>query len=70
MVCCLHVPILILIFPLIITPNAKVVALNAAGMVGTASSYYLPLDRVKRAVDLIRKGQPVGRGTLQVVTID
>lgn len=38
----------------VISAEGFVVGLNAAGMVGTASSYYLPLDRVKRAVDLVR----------------
>eukprot|EP00929_Paragymnodinium_shiwhaense_P105180 TRINITY_DN7009_c0_g3_i1.p1 TRINITY_DN7009_c0_g3~~TRINITY_DN7009_c0_g3_i1.p1 ORF type:complete len:1044 (+),score=149.24 TRINITY_DN7009_c0_g3_i1:48-3179(+) len=49
--------------------EGDVIALNAAGKMGTSASFYLPLDRVKRAVDLIRAGQPVTRGTLQATFV-
>ncbi|KAF2194739.1 nuclear serine protease HtrA2/Nma111 [Zopfia rhizophila CBS 207.26] len=51
----------------VVDANGDVVALQAGAFAGSAATnFYLPLARVKRALDCIREGKPVSRGEIQV----
>lgn len=49
----------------VVDRKGNAVALNAGGAMDAASSFFLPLDRVKRALNLLRSGKPVTRGSLE-----
>lgn len=49
----------------VIDIHGNVIALNAGGSTKASSSFFLPLQRVKRALKLIQQSKPVTRGSLQ-----
>lgn len=48
----------------IIAPSGNAIAIMCGGSFFGAASFFLPLDRVKRALELLQKGETVYRGTV------
>ncbi|KAI7834727.1 hypothetical protein BX661DRAFT_175407 [Kickxella alabastrina] len=51
----------------VIDINGDAIALQAGGRSEEATNYFLPLDRVKRALEMIQAGKPVLRGSMQTL---
>jgi len=49
----------------VVNIDGEVVALNAGANSSAASSFFLPLDRIERALREIQNDRPISRGTLQ-----
>ncbi|KAJ2078258.1 hypothetical protein H4R24_004605 [Coemansia sp. RSA 988] len=49
----------------VIDIEGRAVGLQAGGRTHEATNYFFPLDRVKRALELIQQGYPVLRGSIQ-----
>jgi len=51
----------------VLNRRGEVIALNAAANSSTASSFFLPLDRIQYALQKLQADEPVVRGTVQTV---
>ncbi|KAJ3103726.1 serine protease [Phlyctochytrium planicorne] len=51
----------------VVNDEGEAIALNAGGATSSASSFFLPLDRVVRVLKLLQQDLPVPRGTLQTI---